>query len=412
MFNAKTFTAIAAGLSLLIFMCNQTDCMDQTITRTTSNTEAPIIDMTYRSNLPILLASGIRDVRTMEEKQKQLLFQRMGKLLPSECALARISNIANPQIILWFTNYFGKVSKATLAWYKKNVLTELPKATFWLADLKAWRFLSTGKNELKGPLVDRLLAGQQLSPKECPLINETSSDVLDASVNDLPCYKLLSSKTFFEWLLTVKDRSILPDTICKRLRRAERLESSLPVSLSQMGYKPELLNRVLEGENTNLLDVEFSLIYPILQYLEGIYYAVQIAESKKRDLQQGKDVAIVFLLPNKEFTYFAVPGENDCFIAFQEAIQKALTLEDGPIAATATICIEPFAYGNDFYDAPYRLTSGGLYRRKNDFLSALQKPLSLTERSQKVIMKSKIWLFTFGSMALTFILLQYYARGV
>lgn len=381
MFNVNNLYRILISTLILSLFCNKASCMDaptvNTITRTTANTEGPSLKITYESSLPLLVTEGIRDVRSMEEKAREMLFQRMAALLPREGALGRINRIQNPQVILWFTNYFGKVSKATLAWYRENIMSKVPKSTFWLTDLKAWRLLSTGKNELRGALVDRLMAGQQLNPAECPLLCESTSDMVDVAINRIPSYKLLSSKAFFEWLLAVKDQSLLPDEICIKLRRNNPLESSLPCSLSALGYRPELLNRSLDlfqnEQKINMLDIEFSLIYPILQYLEGIYYAALIIEANMLQLLEGKDISIVLLLPNKEFTYFAVPEEQECFGSFQEGIQKAIAHYKGQIWGSITISIEPFAYGNDFYDAPYQLTTGGLYRRKTDFLAALQK---------------------------------------
>src|SRR5207248_2657647 len=116
-------------------------------------------------------------------------------------------------------------------------------------------------------------------------------------------YQSLSSKSFFEWLLKIKDASILSDTVAEQLCRDKPREDSLPYSLSQMGYEPPLLNRELKQLGCqNILKVNFSLIYPILQYLEGVYYVTKIAQSIPEE-----DKEIVLLLPNKEFTYYLDP---------------------------------------------------------------------------------------------------------
>lgn len=326
--------------------------------------------------MSILLQAGIREARSKSATEKQSLFEKTKESFPLKLAIARVNEIKNPQVILWFSNYFGGVKKAQLEWNKTNLFKTMPNATFWLTDLKAWGFLSVDAKQLgviyKG-LVTKLKSEGQLSEAECPLLTQSSS-VVDNDITKSQMYRLLASKSFFKWLLEVEDMELINDDTCNRLCKDLPREESLPYSLAEMGFKPKLLNRSLVRyagkEKTNMLDVEFSLIYPVLQYLEGIYYATRIIESKL-PIAPGEEVSVVFLLPNKEFAYYAVPDENVCFQLFKEGIEKALAKYKNQIQGKISIFIEPFAYGDNFYDAPYYLGNKPLKKQK--FLMELQK---------------------------------------
>ncbi len=319
----------------------------------------------------LLQVLDLRDIRSKDEASKADRFKTMAAAFPLDAAIKRIKRLDNPQVVLWFTNYFGKVTKRTLRWYKGSLMSKLP-ATFWLTDLKAWSLLSAGEDELAMlTLVKKLKAEGQLTPQECPLLGD-SSCVVDEALNAVPGYRVLASKSFFTWLLEVKDMSLVSDEACNALCKDIRRSDSLPFSLSQMGYRPKLLERIVPRYQKNMLEVEFSLIYPVLQFLEGMFYAACIIESNLQALERGENLSLVFLLPNKEFTYFVVPQEDACFQYFQEGIQKIVARYSERIKGTITIIMEPFAYGKDLYDGPYKL-GGGLINSKNAFLSELQK---------------------------------------
>jgi len=301
----------------------------------------------------------------------------MKERIPVSRAVDQIKNGNNPQIIVWFSNYFGSVMEGTCAWYRENIFNKMSQGTFWLTDLKAWSFLSVDKEQLKKnypALVEKIERIQQNKvagvpelnkpemPIECPLITK-SSDVID---KELPSrYKPLISKEFFQWLLSIKDREILPDVVCNKLLREYPRADGLRFSLADIGYKPDILNRAA------LLEADFSIVYPVLQYLEGMYYAYKVIENSIRE--GNRECSIVFMLPNKEFTYYTVPGESALFANFRQGVDCAIKSLPAGSVIKVGIRFQPFAYGSDFYDAPYKFTGkkDGNRLKKNELMKRL-----------------------------------------
>jgi hypothetical protein len=313
----------------------------------------------------------------------------MKVLFPIEKTLLAMEKAENPQVILWFTNYFGSAMTETLKWYKENLFSKVKNVTFWLTDLKAWSFLSVDKQQLKQTYkqltsriedlqkakeTDKDIQSLQITITECPMTTKSSDIVNEATLSQTRSYKLLSSKAFFKWLLQNEDTTIISDDICNKLCKDYPREDSLRFSLSDIGYKetdekgnikPKLLNRsIAKLNNKTLLDVDFSMAYPILQYLEGIYYASTIIKQCAEN-NENKECSIIFMLPNKEFTYYILPDEPEFFNNFCQGIKSALSKTKIPVKTA--IRFEPFAYGTDFYDAPYkfggsRLTKGALLK--------------------------------------------------
>src|SRR5579859_7577297 len=335
----------------------------------------PLID-----KLPL---EELRTVRSRSEQEKKILFAAMQDNFPLEQAIARAKECNDPQIVLWFTNYFGSVTKKTLSWYQENLFDKL-KATFWLTDLKAWALMSVDQAQLKqiyGPLVAKIVSIQQsklqpckeLSNSECPLLS-MSSEVIDKDLNRLGNYKPHISKEFFKWLVQLKDQSLVSDDICNQLCKEYPRQDSLRFSLAEIGYNPELFNRSIEKlqvtSRATMLEADFSMIYPILQYMEGVYYAYKVVEKTLHDGK--KECSLVFMLPNKEFAYYTVPGEQKLFKSFESSLQSILrqSLEpESPV--TVNINFQPFAYGSDFYDAPYKLSGSRL--KKSELLKQLSQ---------------------------------------
>ncbi len=330
--------------------------------------------------IPLLRSFPIEDLRSIRaensisEEKKVILFNKMYKLMSVNKAVNQIEEYDNPKIVLWFTNYFGSVMKSTYEWYQNNVFKKIPKAQFWLADLKAWALLAVNKEQLKKnypSLVKNIEAipenktmdgAQDMSQSEkiaveCPLIT-SSSTTIDNDLSQVAGYKPLISKDFFKWLLQIENRSLLSDDVCEQLCKESSNKDRLSFSLADIGYKPSLLNRSLKKLNgKTMLQDDVGKIYRILQYLEGIYYAKKIIEdtAEKKD----KKCSIVFMLPNKEFTYYTVPQEKSLFENFKKSIEVAIQ----PIISKMDIHIrfQPFAYGEapDFSDMPYKCKGNG-----------------------------------------------------
>lgn len=348
--------------------CNPLFSMDADVLLQTTSTEGPSITIRYLPAIPRLLeeeaATRVRSPKEVESKDLEQEasdpFQKLAGNFPLDRAINRIKAIKNAQVVLWFTNYFGKVSKKSLQWYKENILDTSPQSTFWLTDLYAWNYLSAWASELRGPMAERLKKGEQLPANECPMLSQSSNIFVENDVSITANYKLLSSKAFFRWLLTVKDTALVSDDTCNKLCRDTPYNNVIACSLNNLGYRPTLLNRTVErykGKNaSNLLTVENSLMYPVLQYLEGIYYAFFIIESNLELLEAGEAVSIVLLLPNREYIWFAVPQDNnDWFARFLQGVQRAIAQYGSRIRGSITIYLEPFAYGTSSGDAPYKI---------------------------------------------------------
>lgn len=331
-------------------------------------------------NISLLPIEELRNVRSKSSEEKEKLFDLMRQTVPLSRAISTIKKLPNPQVIIWFSNYFGSVMEKTVDWYTQNLFSKLPNATFWLTDLKAWAFLSVDKEQLKktyAALVTRIEALQtdkmnakSLTLSECPLTSK-SSDVLDEEINTkTKRFKLLSSKAFFNWLLKANDNGIVTDQLCSALVKEYPRNESMRFSLADIGYKPAMLNKTCSKlpNNQTLVEADFSLIYPILQYLEGIYYASQVLATNPSESK-----SVVFLLPNKEFTYYLLPGQKEYFQNFSQGIQlvAADALKKNP---QATVSFEPFTYGADFYDAPYKFNGARLKK------SALLQKLNAQEQ--------------------------------
>lgn len=324
-------------------------------------------DATFIEMVPRLFS-----VRNMNKEKRNNLFNEFKERFSLQRQLAYIeSKYYDPHIIVWFTDYFGRVGKKNIDWYKKQLFDKLPKATFWLVDLAAWGLLSATKSEIekKYPnIIETIANGEVLSEGVCPLLLH-ESNVVNKKINTRR-FKTLSSQSFFNWLLS-SDQSIVTDRECEQMCRDEIRQGSLNCSLAQLGYRPKALNRTLKRlGGKNMLDVDFSLIYPVLQYLEMVFYIKEVfsrfeANDKmqmindKMMLPNDKN-SIVLLLPNKEISYFISPITHDkgetVYLKNQlntlfNVLYKHYFKEEKKV--WLSVRLSPFAYGIGFYDGPY-----------------------------------------------------------
>ena len=118
-------------------------------------------------------------------------------------------------------------------------------------------------------------------------------------------------------------------------------------TLKNIGFCPYFLDQtVLECDHTQ--------VFPLLQYLEGLYYASCIVDGCIKSHAQTCD--IVFLLPNKEFAYYVDAKESSLFATFSKNLPwllRRMLPEAARVHVRLFFC--PFAYGTDFYDQPYEL---------------------------------------------------------
>lgn len=291
--------------------------------------------------------------RSPEEREP--IFKEMQELYPITTAVEQLKTIPSPNVILWFTNYFGSVSPESVTWYKKNVFSRLVGATLWLTDLKAWQILSVGKDQLakNNPKLLEMLKNRSLDATECPL-GGTSRVLTQANLEKTSkeecAYRILSSQSFFTWLSNIKDTTLISDETITALCKTSPREGALSASLSQLGYKPALLNRTLSTDpSKNILDLPNSQVFPVLQYLEGIYYASEIIKNQPF----AKTNTVAFVLSNEECSYYNIPGESKPYGTFQKAVQTILKGDAGDTPAVSIQFI-PFMYGKTMSAAPFK----------------------------------------------------------
>lgn len=324
------------------------------------------ITVTYDSSIDKLepYLEELRNARTTNEETQAQLFTTFQKLFPLETVLKNMTVFKNPQVVVWFTNYFGGTAPSTATWYSTNLFNKVPQATFWLTDLHAWCFLAVDKKQLSQnyqKLIEKLDRNEQLTLQECPLITKRSK-VLEKTIYAQKRYRSLFSQDFFKALANENEFSLFELVLDKAnlLCKTQRREGRTPCSLQDLGYTSLLLNIAstkLAGQT--FLTADFSLIFRLLQYLEGIYYAFKIIKDTISNDPLANECSIVFFIPNKEFTYYLVPQETALFDMFKQdletVISACLTL---PREFRILVYFQPFAYytpeDNTLFAAPYR----------------------------------------------------------
>jgi|SRR5579859_3692763 len=306
-----------------------------------------IIWNTAIEELPI---SKLKNLRYLDADEKKQLFNDVTfkeRFEPPK-VVEMILKISSPHVIVWFTNHFGSIPRQGFAWYKSAIFEPLKKVypTFWLVDLAAWRFLSESeKNLLQSDDFVSFMNYKNLHCNQCPLIKDHSTVMQEFSYRDVADYQVLRASDFFVWMnqLTISLQDI-DGEVASRLVRSDLRAGAARFSLRDIGYTPHLL------DYQNMLSLDHTKVFPLLQFLEGIYYALQIVEDS---VNRGKkECSIVFLLPNKEFTYYLVGEEKPFFDTFRNVLTWFIQQKYSQ-NLSITIYFYPFAYGNSFYDQPF-----------------------------------------------------------
>lgn len=340
------------------------------------NTKKLAIEVAYDNAIPLLPITALKNLRYLTDADKKELFLSFSQQFPVDAVKKKIEHsTCNPEIVLWFTDHFGQISRKNILWYRQNILEPLAssQSTFWFVDLAAWRFLSVKETELLKCtdfqiFLKKQNQGNYANLAKCSLVTDKAA-VLRIP-NDLSSYAVLRSKDFFIWLskLPFSIDDIDPLMVDLLIRKDLR-SGSAHFSLRQLGYQPQFLDTWSKSLQQNLLDADNTQIFPLLQYLEGIYYALKIVDhcSKRGD----EKCNIIFLLPNKEFTYYMVPGEESPFKTFGRTIASFI-LKKNSIQQVSKIKISfyPFSYGKEFYDQPYE--EQGLLVSNDELITLLQ----------------------------------------
>jgi len=318
------------------------------------------IEIMYDNAIRSFSVRTLKNLRyNVDQDDKQKLFASFEQEFLVSSVKQKLEPINNPQIILWFTDHFGRISKGSVLWYKQYIIEPLSayKNTFWFVDLAAWRFLSLNKEELLTcPDMQHFLEKQSQDknafPANCSLITDQAVQL--TFPENLSWYRALRAKDFFIWLneLPFSIETILNASTIDLLVRKDMRSKKARFSLRQLGYKPAFLDSWSNKLEQNILDADHTQIFPLLQFLEGIYYALKIIDDAAK--KHNKECNIIFLLPNKEFTYYMASDQEAPFTTFKRTI-NSFVLKDWSLqkASQINIYFYPFSYGKDFYDQPF-----------------------------------------------------------
>jgi hypothetical protein len=314
-----------------------------------------IIQVFYNANIKKMPIGTLKNLRSKSEQEKKKLFESFTSVssFKIQNICKRIRSIQNPHIIVWFTDHFGQVPAKGLEWYKQNIFSQCASqsATFWLIDLAAWRYLSIKETQLRKSsdfvLFERKKSeGQSLPIQECPLLSD-QSDLFPQVLNTRSQMRFLRASDFFAWL---SQTDLQFSTInLNTLVRDDLRSGAARFSLRQLGFRSSFLTDNKKNE-TSFIDLDNSQIFPLLQYLEALYYVLRIVESDQ--VSGAESCNIVFLLPNKEFTYYLVQGESRPFETFKKNLDELLQ-KNNRLKLKVSVYFYPFAYGNGFYDQPF-----------------------------------------------------------
>lgn len=343
--KAIIFVCMCASLGLVLFLQQRSKRI--------------AVEIVYDSAIAEMPIAKLKNARNFSEKEKEELFAWFSPLFAIEKATTMIKqNVVDPQIVLWFTDHYGQVPQCGAEWYKNQVMRPLAGtgAKFWLTDLAAWRFLSLREAKLmNSPDFAACIMPDGVADFSKAGFNSLMNDtvVVLNDISQLQGYGVLRANEFFRWLNQLRVTiSELDRKGVDRIIRTELRSGAPSYSLRELGYSPLLLDVVSAKLNTNLLDANSTQIFPFLQFFEAVFYACKIAQQAEKE---GKnECSIVFLLPNKEFTYYLVEGDAALFETFREYVSSMLALnQEFRSLQRVKIYFYPFSYGTEIRAQPF-----------------------------------------------------------
>ncbi len=245
------------------------------------------VSVFYEKNIDILPIGRLKNLRYLNEVEKKALYEKLNisDIFSIDTITASLKTISEPHIILWLTDHFGQVPAKGLEWYCKNVFSQFANrpATFWLIDLAAWRYLAIKEEQLPKE--------KSFESQECPLFLD-KSDLFTQALESVNKIKFLRASDFFCWLSTCDLQLSLPS----QLIRDDLRSGAGRFSLRQLGFNSPLLTCYAKNGRP-YTDIDNTQIFPLLQYLEALYYALTIIKEN----ENKKSCNIVFLLPIATF---------------------------------------------------------------------------------------------------------------
>ena len=245
--------------------------------------------------------------------------------LPIEQVVAKVSQLSNPQVIIWYIGSRG-LRKAGIEFYKNFIISPLLASnkglTFWLVDLTAW-----------GAFKDSRCSIQSFSCC-CNVIENAHSQI-----------KCIKSSEIFKKMQQISDNNMLNyfkkalsrNFICQaskhfpneNIRTGDIFSNNCPVAF-------------------DIYDFDASKSYSILQYLEGCLLVDELFVKQLKN--NANEIQLVFALPNDELKYY-----KDNERSFQKditfIISKHSNLNINNI--NLEIIFLGFKYGLELQDRPY-----------------------------------------------------------
>lgn len=305
-----------------------------------------IITISYDAGITKLPIDQLKNLRYLTAQEKDQLFATLNftQRFSIEKAVKLIQTLNQPYILLWFADHEGNLSAQGTQWYQENIFSACPNAQFALVDLAAWKYFSLSQERLE-------ISEKDLTNTATIRSSLNAESTICKTSNLSSPFQVFYSRDFFAWLnqLSAKVDILMPSTF-ETLVRADLRKGAVRFSLREIGYTPSFLDAWCPKLQCNLLDADQTQIFPLLQYLEGTYYTLNLIE--KAITEDRQECSLVFLLPNKEFTYYLLENEHSYFQTFASDLMRIAQIENRHLIPTKLYFI-PFGFGTSFYDQPF-----------------------------------------------------------
>lgn len=279
--------------------------------------------------------------------------------------LSTLDQMNQPNIITWYSGEDG-LTKRSAHFYQKlcngleNLAQKNKKTTQWtyrlyLYDLWAWRYLRKQKSALTEPdYSGSILFNNRQSKK---LKNER--------------WQLLFSSDFFSWLASLTNAE---STLFKKILDrpgpwdlSKKLLFNKIVQPNGISIKTSFLKDLTFLSKASQLENDTAEVYSALQYLEGLYLALDIA-TKAMQKNSETPISIILLLPAGEADYYLL---NDNGKSFGQDLSNLLMMQKNVIKQPLKIIFIPFTYQGPCTKRPYTLVKSDSLADTNDLKEIL-----------------------------------------
>lgn len=350
----------------------------------------PAIDTLKAADLQCLWESTLPDAKSADRRDD--LLKEVSQVFSIDTVMLEMKKKYGrtyTDIIVWMTNYYGDVTSKGLGWYANNIFTQLPSASMvWGANLDKWMLLANKSANLKEAVTDKISSFKADDQKtwipqnQCPFLQPSKGVVTDIEQSR---FRALQSRDFFAWLCKLPGsvKNLSGKVYLKLCRKRPASvpsdlkdpEARIGCTFRQLGLNAKFLDVELEEfDDKSILDIDVYCTFPLLQYLETIYYIYTVV-CNAQDWGQywdslrypyfrpgyypsEPDRNIVFLVNIREILFYMVKGEAKPFERLRVNTWEILSCLLDECDLNLNIDIQPFAYGDTLFDAPYKAEGG------------------------------------------------------